>query len=66
MGVVSQRLAMYQEAVRAAEENGESSKARRYKRGLTTLEQVIRVGGTLEQVIRVGGTLEQVIRGWRH
>lgn len=42
MGVVSQRLAMYQEAVRAAEENGESNKARRYKRGVTTLEQVIR------------------------
>ena len=38
--VVSDRLELYKQAVRQAEEAGEGAKARRYKRSITTLEQV--------------------------
>ena len=31
---------MYKQAIREAESSGDSGKARRYKRGLATLEQV--------------------------
>ncbi len=37
---VSERLELYRKAVQQAQESGESSKVRRYKRSLTTIEQV--------------------------
>ena len=40
VGEVSERLDVYRRAIQQAEAAGESSKVRRYKRGLTTLEQV--------------------------
>ena len=38
--VVSDRLELYRQALKQAEVAGESSKARRYKRSIATLEQV--------------------------
>lgn len=40
VGEVLERLDVYRHAIQQAEATGESSKVRRYKRGLTTLEQV--------------------------
>ena len=40
VGMVTERLDIYKQAIREAESAGDSGKARRYKRGLTTLEQV--------------------------
>lgn len=40
VGAVSERLELYKRAVQQSEVAGESSKARRYKRSITTLEQV--------------------------
>ena len=40
VGEVSDRLDLYRRAVQQAESAGESAKVRRYKRSITTLEQV--------------------------
>ena len=40
VGEVSERLDLYRRAVQQAESAGESSKVRRYKRSITSLEQV--------------------------
>ena len=42
MGAVSERLDLYKRGIQNAEATGESSKVRRYKRSLATLEQVSR------------------------
>ncbi len=41
VGVVSERLQLYKQATQQAEAAGEGSKVRRYKRSITTLEQVL-------------------------
>ncbi|NP_001120385.1 coiled-coil and C2 domain-containing protein 1A [Xenopus tropicalis] len=41
-GTLTERLAMYKDALTNAKQGGESSKARRYERGVKTLEDLIR------------------------
>lgn len=63
VGGVSERLELYKQAVQQAEAAGEGSKVRRYKRSITTLEQVCVEGWSCTGLGRGTGRAHKTLPG---